>query len=151
MTNKLNWKEPAHAISHSCRRYLYQVDIEMKNAGLKPSPILNEFHAELTSLMAQVWLLHTKESRENEIQRAIEQCTDDDVIRALEHMEGTDETFTYTPGITPNAYIIRLAMENGWEPYPEPSDQDLGLVGEPPISAKERMDIAWKEKIYAKS
>ena len=150
MTNKLNWKQPAHAISHSCRRYLYQVDIEMKNAGIKPSPILNEFHTELTSLMGQVWALNTKECREHEILDAIKACNDDDVYRALEHLENTAETFSYTPGITPNAFVIRLAMNNGWEPFPEPTDDEMGLVGEPPLSAKERLDNAWNEKMYAK-
>jgi hypothetical protein len=61
MTKTINWKEPSIAIAQSCRRYLYQTDIEMKNAGLEPSPILAEFNTELKSLMAQVWSLNSKE------------------------------------------------------------------------------------------
>ena len=150
MTSKNDWMSIANAIAHACRRYTYQVGVEMQKAGLDPSPYLTEQEAELKSLMGQTWNLHTKECRELEIQDAINVCNDDDIIRALEHLEGTSETFSYTPGITKNEYIIRLAMHHGWEPFPEPSDEEMGLTGEPPLSAKERLDIAWKEKMYAK-
>ena len=150
MTSKEDWMSVANALAHSVRRYSYQVGVEMQKASLNPSPYLQEKEVEVKALMGQTWNLYRKECREHEIEDAIKVCNDDDIIRALEHLEGTSETFSYTPGVTKNDYIIRLAMNKGWEPFPEPTDAEMELTGEPPLSAEERIDIAWKEKLYAK-
>lgn len=39
---------------------------------------------------------------------------------------------------------VLFAIENGWEPFPEPSDTDT--CGEPPITANEMHENARKEK-----
>ena len=72
MTTTIDWKQAAHAIAHSVRRYKYQNDIEMSNAGVKPSPILNEFNTELQALTAQVWALNSQEDNEKNLNHLIE-------------------------------------------------------------------------------
>ena len=67
MTTKIDWKAPSLAIAKSGQRYFYQVQIEMQKAGLKPSPILNEFNTEFLSLINQVFTINSKEDNAKNI------------------------------------------------------------------------------------
>ena len=47
--------------------------------------------------------------------------------------------------------VLAAAIKHDWEPWPEPTDEQMGLLGEPPITLDEMHSKAYSQKLALKS
>ena len=136
LTPESTWKELCIAISKRLMTVSHALPKELIKQDL---PDLEEYINEGINLTTHVW---TK----SDLDLVLNEGSSDQEDEAADYL---DEHGINPTGLT-REQVLTQATGLGWQAYPEPTDEDLGLVGEPPISAKERMDEAWKQKMYAK-
>ena len=134
LTSESTWKELCIALSRKLTTYSH---------GIPDPELKTEYFREALILTDHVWQKQKSDADVERINNALKYCNQQDEDRASEYLEDLD-VLTFSLDRTE---IITEAIKRGWEPWPDPTDEELGLVGEPPITLDEMHTKAYKQHL----
>ena len=138
LTSESTWKELCIALSRKLTTYSHGIpDPELKTEYFKEALILTD----------HVWQKQKNDADVERINNALKFCDIEDENRASEYLEDLG-VLTFSMD---RDEVITEAIKKEWDPWPEPTDEELGLVGEPPITLDEMHTKAWKEHLAVHS
>jgi len=138
LTPESTWKELCIALSKKLTTYSH---------GILDPEYKTQYFTEALILTDHVWQKQKDDADAERIVTAIKYCDEQDEERASEYLAELDiNTF----GMDRNA-VLAAAIKHDWEPWPEPTDEQMGLVGEPPITLDEMHSKAYAQKLALKS
>jgi hypothetical protein len=112
--------------------FLHKVDQTVAIAAIKKE------EANVRKLIAKIWSMKNAEY-------AMEYMDDDIYAEVLDWLDSQNIAII---GSQKKEEVVLIAIEAGWELFPEPSDADL--TGEPPLTMAEMHENARKEKMESR-
>ena len=135
LTADSTWKEFSVALARK---------VMTLSHGFKNDEVKDESLKEALILTQHVWDKQQKDVIQERIQLAIKECDSDEEDRAADYLQDNTE---HNPTDMKREEVLTKAIQNGWERYPEPTDEELGYGSEPPLTLDEMHSKAHKEHI----
>jgi len=135
LTADSTWKEFSVALARK---------VMTLSHGFKNDQVKDESLKEALILTTHVWNKQQKDIIEERIELAIKECNEDEEDKAADYLE---EKTDHNPTGMNREEVLTTAIQNGWERYPEPTDEELGYGSEPPLTLDEIHSKALKEHI----
>ena len=135
LNSESTWKEFSVALARK---------VMTLSHGFKNDEVKDESLKEALILTQHVWDKQQKDLVQESIQTAIKECNPDEEDRAADYLQDNTE---HNPTDMKREEVLTKAIQNGWERYPEPTDEELSYGSEPPITLDEMYSKAHKQHI----